>query len=102
MPIYAYRCGACGYTQDILQKINDPLRTDCPACGQATFAKQVTAAGFQLKGSGWYATDFRGKSQAAESTSKTEGNAAATTVADSTPSAAPTKPVNTSASSIAQ
>jgi len=60
MPIYAYRCSACGHAQDVLQKISDPLLTVCPACGQPTFAKQVTAAGFQLKGSGWYVTDFRG------------------------------------------
>jgi len=60
MPIYAYRCAACGHAQDVLQKISDPLLTVCPACGAAAFEKQVTAAGFQLKGSGWYATDFRG------------------------------------------
>lgn len=60
MPIYAYRCTACGHAQDVLQKVSDPLLTVCPACGAATFAKQITAAGFQLKGSGWYATDFRG------------------------------------------
>lgn len=60
MPIYAYRCTACGHAQDVLQKISDPVLTDCPNCGQAgTYAKQVTAAGFQLKGSGWYVTDFR-------------------------------------------
>lgn len=60
MPIYAYRCTSCGHAKDVLQKISDPLLTDCPACGAATFVKQVTAAGFQLKGSGWYVTDFRG------------------------------------------
>ena len=60
MPIYAYRCTTCGHAQDVLQKVSDPLLTVCPACGAATFAKQITAAGFQLKGSGWYATDFRG------------------------------------------
>ena len=60
MPIYAYRCSACGHAQDVLQKLSDPLLTVCPQCGQATYAKQVTAAGFQLKGSGWYVTDFRG------------------------------------------
>ena len=60
MPIYAYRCSACGHAQDVLQKISDPLLTTCPACGASTFSKQVTAAGFQLKGSGWYVTDFRG------------------------------------------
>jgi len=60
MPIYAYKCSACGFAKDVLQKINDPLLTDCPTCGAAAFTKQLTAAGFQLKGSGWYATDFKG------------------------------------------
>lgn len=59
MPIYAYRCAACGHARDVLQKISDPVLTDCPACGAASFQKQLTAAGFQLKGSGWYVTDFR-------------------------------------------
>lgn len=59
MPIYAYKCGTCGHTKDVLQKISDAPLTVCPECGAATFTKQVTAAGFQLKGSGWYATDFR-------------------------------------------
>ena len=53
MPIYAYRCEACGHAKDVLQKISDPLLTLCPACGAESFKKQVTAAGFQLKGSGW-------------------------------------------------
>jgi|KBSSwiStaDraftv2_1062776.scaffolds.fasta_scaffold390401_2 putative FmdB family regulatory protein len=60
MPIYAYRCASCGHTKDVLQKISDAPLTVCPACGASAFAKQVTAAGFQLKGSGWYATDFKG------------------------------------------
>jgi putative FmdB family regulatory protein len=60
MPIYAYRCAACGHAKDVLQKISDPLLTVCPNCGKSEFQKQVTAAGFQLKGSGWYVTDFRG------------------------------------------
>lgn len=59
MPIYAYRCAACGHAKDVLQKVSDPLLTVCPACGADSFQKQVTAAGFQLKGSGWYVTDFR-------------------------------------------
>jgi putative FmdB family regulatory protein len=59
MPIYAYKCDACGHAKDILQKMSDPQLTDCPSCGQATFKKQLTAAGFQLKGTGWYVTDFR-------------------------------------------
>ncbi|MDP2004507.1 MAG: zinc ribbon domain-containing protein [Rubrivivax sp.] len=71
MPIYAYRCTRCGHAQDVLQKMSDPVLTVCPACGAASYAKQVTAAGFQLKGSGWYVTDFRGGS-------KPEGDAAKT------------------------
>ncbi|MFT0533849.1 FmdB family zinc ribbon protein [Castellaniella hirudinis] len=60
MPIYVYRCSHCGHQQDVLQKISDPRLTTCPACGQDAYEKQVTAAGFRLKGSGWYETDFRG------------------------------------------
>lgn len=60
MPIYAYKCESCGHRQDVLQKVSDPLLEQCPACARPTFVKQLTAAGFQLKGSGWYATDFRG------------------------------------------
>lgn len=60
MPIYAYRCNSCGFEKDHLQKLNDPVLVSCPECNQPTYHKQVTAAGFQLKGSGWYATDFKG------------------------------------------
>ena len=60
MPIYAYRCADCGHTKDVLQKLSDPVLTTCPSCGAESFQKQLTAAGFQLKGSGWYATDFKG------------------------------------------
>ncbi len=59
MPIYAYRCAACGHAQDVLQRMSDPQLTTCPSCGAEAYSKQVTAAGFQLKGSGWYVTDFR-------------------------------------------
>lgn len=79
MPIYAYRCGACGHAKDVLQKMSDSPLTTCPACGAEAFSKQVTAAGFQLKGSGWYATDFRGGAGA---------SAAAGTAASATPAAA--------------
>jgi putative FmdB family regulatory protein len=65
MPIYAYKCGSCGHAKDVLQKISDAPLTTCPACGAEAFSKQITAAGFQLKGSGWYVTDFRGGSSAA-------------------------------------
>ena len=67
MPIYAYKCGSCGHAKDVLQKISDDPLTQCPSCGQDTFSKQITAAGFQLKGSGWYATDFKGGGAAATS-----------------------------------
>ena len=59
MPIYAYKCASCGFAKDVLQKMSDAPLTVCPSCGQPRFAKQVTAASFQLKGSGWYVTDFR-------------------------------------------
>ena len=102
MPIYAYRCSNCGFQQDVLQKISDSKLTSCPNCGQETYVKQLTAAGFQLKGSGWYATDFRDnagkaakKDDAAPDAAKTEsgetktgGEAAAPTPA-ATPSTAP-------------
>jgi len=59
MPIFAYRCQSCGFEKDVLQKRSDPPLADCPACSRDTFARQLTAPAFQLKGSGWYATDFR-------------------------------------------
>ena len=74
MPIYAYRCSNCGHAQDVLQRMSDPVLSVCPACGQPTYVKQVTAAGFQLKGSGWYVTDFRGDKKAAK---PSDGDAAA-------------------------
>ncbi len=60
MPIYAYKCDSCGFAKDVLQKMSDAPLSDCPSCGAPAFKKQLTAAGFQLKGSGWYATDFKG------------------------------------------
>jgi len=59
MPIYEYRCASCGHQKDVLQRMSDAPLTVCPECGKPTFSKQVTAAGFQLKGTGWYATDFK-------------------------------------------
>ncbi len=75
MPIYAYRCDECGFAKDVLQKISDPVLTVCPSCGKSSFKKQVTAAGFQLKGTGWYVTDFRGGSAPATGTAPSNGNA---------------------------
>ena len=83
MPIYAYKCESCGHAKDVLQKISDQPLNDCPSCGQPTFRKQLTAAGFQLKGSGWYVTDFRGGSGG---TSAAAGGTAAATA--SAPAAA--------------
>jgi putative FmdB family regulatory protein len=61
MPIYAYRCTSCGFEKDHLQKLNAPRLVTCPQCHQDTYVKQLTAAGIQLKGAGWYATDFKEK-----------------------------------------
>jgi len=60
VPIYEYRCSSCGFQKEYLQKISDPLLSSCPECGNASFQKMLTSAGFQLKGSGWYASDFKG------------------------------------------
>ena len=85
MPIYAYRCDACGHGRDVLQKMSDAPLTDCPSCGAAgTFKKQLTAAGFQLKGSGWYVTDFRGGSGGTSAPAATSTSAPA---ADAAPAA---------------
>ncbi|MBR4738080.1 MAG: zinc ribbon domain-containing protein [Rhodocyclaceae bacterium] len=72
MPIYEYHCSHCGFQKDHLQKLRDKPLTTCPACGQETYAKAVTAAGFQLKGTGWYATDFKGSNSAATAPAKKE------------------------------
>ena len=100
MPIYAYRCEACGFAKDVLQKISDAPLTDCPECGKPSFRKQLTAAGFQLKGTGWYVTDFRGssggtsapasaKSDAGSGTSSgTDSASASASSGDSKPAAA--------------
>lgn len=71
MPIYAYLCETCGFAKDVLQKVSDAPLTDCPSCGKSSFKKQLTAAGFQLKGTGWYATDFRNSGSSSASTGKT-------------------------------
>jgi putative FmdB family regulatory protein len=94
MPIYAYRCTTCGHAQDVLRKISDPPLSVCPTCGAATFVKQVTAAGFQLKGSGWYVTDFRegGGKKAEPATAPVSSDGAKSTESSSsaaTPSPAP-------------
>jgi putative FmdB family regulatory protein len=83
MPIYAYRCATCGHAKDVLQKMSDPLLTECPQCAASTFVKQVTAAGFQLKGSGWYVTDFKGDNKPAAAASSDKADSADTAKPDS-------------------
>ncbi|QSL60661.1 zinc ribbon domain-containing protein [Burkholderia multivorans] len=89
MPIYAYRCEACGFAKDVLQKMSDAPLSQCPECGKDAFRKQVTAAGFQLKGSGWYVTDFRGGSggASAPATAASSGDAAPAAPAAAAPAA---------------
>ncbi|MBP9219110.1 MAG: zinc ribbon domain-containing protein [Sterolibacterium sp.] len=87
MPIYAYRCSSCGHAADVLQKMSDPVLTACPSCHAETLVKQLTAPGFQLKGSGWYATDFKGGGNASGSAAAAESStdSASTSTPASTP-----------------
>ncbi len=95
MPIYAYKCSSCGHADDVMQKMADAPLTVCPACGKATYAKQLTAPGFALKGSGWYATDFKGGTKPVESKNesktetKSEAAPASATAAGATPAKVP-------------
>ncbi len=89
MPIYAYRCSACGHAKDVLQKMSDPVLSTCPACGAEAFSKQLTAAGFQLKGSGWYVTDFKGGSGGTSAPAAASSKAAEPAAAPSSSDAAP-------------
>jgi putative FmdB family regulatory protein len=79
MPIYEYRCDSCGFQKEHLQKMSDAPLSDCPACGQASYVKLVSAAGFQLKGTGWYATDFKGGTPAAAKPAAASDSSAAPT-----------------------
>ena len=97
MPIYAYKCADCGHEKEVLQKITDAPLTDCPDCGHPSMVKMVTAAGFQLKGSGWYATDFRnkdsgGKGSQPDSKTETASDAKADSGASSTVTPAASAP----------
>jgi putative FmdB family regulatory protein len=103
MPIYAYRCEACGFAKDVLQSVSAAPLTDCESCGKPEFRKQVTAAGFQLKGSGWYVTDFRnGSAPAASSAADASASgttAPSTTSAPAAPAASAATPAPAAASS---
>jgi len=83
MPIYEYRCNACGHTEEHLQKVSEAPLSVCPACGKPEYRKQLSAAGFQLKGTGWYATDFKGGSKKpADKKTDTKGDAKSDTKSD--------------------
>ena len=92
MPIYEYRCSSCGVQKDILQKISEAPLTVCTVCGQPTFSKQITAAGFQLKGSGWYVTDFKSSGSKPESKADSNSESKSTTPSESTTSVAVAPP----------
>lgn len=94
MPIYAYRCESCGFSKDALQKISDAPLTDCPECKQPSFKKQLTAAGFQLKGTGWYVTDFRGGAGATSAPAATAAPAAPSEPATAATGTADSKPAS--------
>ena len=116
MPIYEYRCSGCGHQQEYIQKVNDPAPTHCPACGKETFTKMLSAAGFQLKGSGWYATDFKSpakpaktadaksgesksaESKAGESKSDSKSESKSETKSEAKPASKPASPSGTSGS----
>jgi putative FmdB family regulatory protein len=86
MPIYEYRCQACGHQEEFLQRVGEPPLTECPVCGKPTFHKLLSAAGFQLKGSGWYATDFKNKtSKPAEKKAEDKPEAKTETKTDTKP-----------------
>lgn len=88
MPIYEYRCNQCGFEKEHLQKLNSQVLTTCPACGADAYVKLISAAGFQLKGSGWYATDFKNGSAKPASTASTSSDSASDS--SSSPTAAAT------------
>jgi putative FmdB family regulatory protein len=97
MPIYAYRCQECSFAKDVLQKMSDAPLTECPSCGKPSFKKQLTAAGFQLKGTGWYATDFKG-GQSNAAVSSTSGSASADSAAKTAAAPASTQSGDASSS----
>ena len=107
MPIYEYACHACGLEKEHLQKMSDAPIANCPACGSSDYVKKVSAAGFQLKGTGWYVTDFRNKNTRSDSKPKEESGkeaagtdkAAATTTTDSTTATATTASTSAAAPS---
>ncbi len=105
MPIYAYRCTSCGFEKDVMQKVSEPRLTVCPECKTENFAKQLTAPGFQLKGTGWYATDFKGGGTAkaavkTETSGETKSDSSSTPASDASSgnSSVPSAPTGTTSS----
>jgi len=84
MPLYEYKCSSCAHQQEFLQKWSDAPLTVCTACGKETFKKMLTAAGFQLKGSGWYATDFKNSGKKSSSTTSSDKSADKASGSDAT------------------
>jgi len=82
MPIYEYRCDSCGFQKEFIQRMSDPRLTDCPECKKPTFSKMVTAAGFQLKGGGWYVTDFKGSGSAPSTSTSSSSTESKTKTAE--------------------
>jgi putative FmdB family regulatory protein len=89
MPIYEYRCESCGHQEEFLQKVSEPPLTECPVCRKPTFSKLLSAAGFQLKGSGWYATDFKSKAKPAEKKADAKAETKTETKPESKPGSKP-------------
>ncbi len=97
MPTYSYLCGACGHRLDAVQKMSEDALKDCPNCGKPDLARQISAVGFALKGSGWYVTDFRDKGKTApkaESSDTTSSTTKTETAATPAPAPAETKPAS--------
>lgn len=92
MPIYEYRCNVCGHTDEHLQKVSDEPLTVCPACGKPEYRKQLSAAGFQLKGTGWYATDFKSTGKKKPADKKTDTSKPDTSTDNKTESKPDSKP----------
>ena len=101
MPIYEYACRACGAQREVMQKVSESPLTHCPACGAEAFEKKVSAAGFQLKGGGWYVTDFRDGSRKAAGGTDTAADAPATPAPASTPAGGDSAPTTSAPASSA-
>lgn len=101
MPIYEYACRACGVQRDVMQKVSESPLTQCPVCGAEAFEKKVSAAGFQLKGGGWYVTDFRDGSRKAGGGTDTAADAPATPAPASTPAGGDSAPATSAPASSA-